>query len=156
MSIDVINIWAAHWGIPSIAVEDLRIRLLPPTEPTTSGILSEANVLSRVRIEASRKGARLWRNNLGAVADSKGNFIRYGLCNDSAAINRSIKSSDLIGIRPIRLPGGQLIGQFVARECKRSDWKYIGTEREKAQLNFLTLIASFGGDACFCTGEGTI
>jgi hypothetical protein len=65
------------------------------------------------------------------------------------------KSSDLIGIRPVSF-GGCHFGQFVARECKAPGWEYTGTLREKAQLNFLEFIASMGGDACFCTGEGTL
>jgi hypothetical protein len=71
-------------------------------------------------------------------------------------MNASIKSSDLIGIRPVTLPDGRIIGQFVAREVKAGSWRYTGTAAEKAQLKFLELVAAMGGDAQFCNGTGTI
>jgi len=119
----------------------------------------ESKIQSIIRLEASHKGCRLWRNNVGALYTKEGNFVRYGLANDSAAINKIIKSSDLIGIRPIKITQdmvGKTIGQFLSREIKKSNWKYAGTEREKAQLAWINLINSLGGDACFATGEGTI
>lgn len=153
-----INTWAAKWSIPSAAIDDMRESIVSslPAECPPRGLSSEAGVLSAVRLEASRKGARLWRNNKGAVTDQNGNFIRYGLANESTTIDKIIKSSDLIGIRRVILPGGGIIGQFVAREIKKPGWKYSGTEREKAQLNFLNLINSFGGDGQFTTSEGSL
>jgi hypothetical protein len=88
-----------------------------------------------------------------------GNFIRYGLANESKNVNKQIKSADLIGIRAVRIENhmiGLTIGQFVSREIKSASWKYTGTEREQAQLRWAKLIASFGGDACFATAEGTL
>jgi len=154
-----INEWAARWSIPPAALDDLRRALgalspdpaLPAASPT-----SEATVQARIRMEASIKGLRLWRNNLGAAIDNRGNYIRYGLANDSPAMNASIKSSDLIGIRPVTLADGRLIGQFVAREVKSAAWRYTGTPQEEAQLKFLELVTAMGGDACFANGEGTI
>jgi hypothetical protein len=150
--------WAARWGVPPEALNDLRrefgaIDTNPAHITATTG---EAVVQQRIRIEASQKGARLWRNNVGAVVDTRGNFIRYGICNDSGKINKEIKSSDLIGIKPVALPDGRIIGQFVAREVKPAGWHYTGTDREQAQLRFLELVAGLGGDAQFATSEGTI
>lgn len=121
--------------------------------------MKETPVQTLIRLEATRKGLRLWRNNCGAVTTADGRFIRFGLANDSRAVNDKIKSSDLIGVRPVTITPdmvGKKFGQFVAREVKRSDWKYTGTKREKAQLNFINLINSMGGDAAFCNGEGSL
>jgi hypothetical protein len=154
-----LSTWASRWGVSHAALADLRKQITDIPAPKVSPVLdphTEAWVQTRVRLEASRLGVRLWRNNLGAVVDAHGNYIRYGLANESPAMNAVMKSSDLVGIRPVTLPGGEIFGQFIAREIKASGWKYTGTPREKAQLNFLELVSSMGGDACFATGEGTI
>jgi hypothetical protein len=151
--------WAAAWGIPPGALNDLRKRLMAGDEvPLTPGV-SEAAVQNQVRLEATRKGGRLWRNNVGALPDARGVPVRYGLANDSAAVNAVIKSSDLIGLMPKIVTAahiGQTWGVYTARECKDGSWRYAGTEREQAQLRYLTLVSSLGGDAAFCTGEGTL
>jgi hypothetical protein len=122
--------------------------------------LSEAAVQTNLRLEASRKGIRLWRNNVGVAHDPEaGTYVRYGLGNESTQMNRIIKSGDLIGIRPIKITPeylGITIGQFVSREAKHGAWRYAGTEREVAQLNWIKLVTSLGGDACFAVGEGTL
>lgn len=120
---------------------------------------SESGILSEIRLEASQAGCRLWRNNVGATYTPTGQFIRFGLANDSTQLNQVIKSADLIGIRPILITSqhiGQIIGQFISREVKNPSWKYKGTAREKSQLAWADLINSLGGDACFATGKGTI
>lgn len=154
-----LNNWAIKWGVPFEAVEDLRRGLQTVnTEPSPQFDESEGAIQTRVRLEASAKGARIWRNNVGAVLTEK-SFIRYGLANDSKQMNDKIKSSDLIGIKPIRITEsmvGGVIGQFLAREVKKGDWNFTGTKRELAQLAFLNLIISLGGDAAFTNREGTI
>src|SRR6185437_4671449 len=100
------------------------------------GLKSEAGILSEIRLEASEHGARLWRNNVGATYTDKGDFIRYGLANDSMQLNQAIKSADLIGIRPVLITQdhvGQIIGQFISREIKKPGWRYTGNNRERAQ-----------------------
>lgn len=122
-------------------------------------MISESGVSSEIRLEASQLGYRLWRNNVGATYTPAGQFIRYGLANDSAQLNRCIKSADLIGIRPILITPnhvGLTIGQFISREIKKPGWKYAATEREIAQLAWAELINSLGGDACFATSRGTL
>lgn len=121
--------------------------------------ISESAVQSVVRLEAARKGVRLFRNNVGVLEDRRGVPVRYGLANDSSAVNKSIKSGDLIGWRTLFITPqmiGQCIAQFVSRECKRVGWHYTGDDREQAQLAWAQLVAIGGGDAAFCTGEGTL
>ena len=121
--------------------------------------ISESGISSDIRLEASQCGCRLWRNNVGATYTPTGQFIRFGLANDSAQLNKAIKSADLIGIRPILITQahvGLLIGQFISREVKHPGWKYTGNERERAQLAWAELINSLGGDACFATSRGTL
>jgi hypothetical protein len=119
---------------------------------------SEALVQSKVRLEAPRFGVTLWRNNVGVLLDKDGRPVRYGLANDSEKLNRVLKSSDLMGWRPVTITPamvGMIIAQVVARECKPEGWRYTGTDRETAQKAWLDLINSAGGDAAFATGEGT-
>lgn len=152
--------WAIKWGVPYAAVDDLRREFgLISTDPATSSGASEGAIQNLIRLEASKKGLRLWRNNLGATMDDRGNFVRYGLCNDSKQMNKQLKSSDLIGLRPVLITPqhvGHIIGQFTAREVKRGNWQFSGSEEENAQLNFIKLVTSLGGDARFANTEGTL
>jgi len=131
----------------------------PQPDPSDSPD-SEARVQSEIRLEASEKGLRLWRNNVGALPDQRGVWVRYGLCNESKVVNQRIKSADLIGIRPIRITPqhiGQLIGQFVSREVKAPSWTMRPSDpHTEAQLHWAELIASLGGDACFANSTGTL
>ena len=156
-----LNEWAIKWGVPFEAVEDLRREFgtinTDPAPVENDG--SETRVQTSIRLEASQKGARLWRNNVGAVKTDEGGMLRYGLANDSTKMNKVIKSSDLIGIRKVLIRAdmvGGIIGQFVAREVKPEQWVYTATERERAQLNYLQLVAGLGGDACFANKVGTL
>lgn len=152
--------WAIKWGIPFAAVEDLRKEFgMISTDPKPQSGDSESAVQTRIRIEATQKGCRVWRNNVGGTYTKEGSFLRYGLANDSQQMNTLIKSSDLIGIRPLIITPeyvGSVVGQFIAREVKGSQWSYAGTDREVAQLNFLELVAGLGGDAAFANREGTL
>jgi len=155
--------WASRNGISAAALADLKSVLgaTTPREAVNTGgtQTGETAVQTKIRLEASAKGLRMWRNNVGATMDAKGNFIRYGLANDTPAMNKKVKSSDLIGIRPVVITAdhiGHTIGQFVAREVKAPGWVYTGTEREAAQLKFIELIISMGGDARFTDREGTL
>lgn len=157
-----LNEWAIKWQIPYEAIEDLRRQFgMINTDPARCDALpaSEAANQNLVRLEGSRVGGRLWRNNVGVLQDDRGVPVRYGLANDSKQMNKLTKSSDLIGLKSVLVQPyhvGVTLGVFVAREIKPGDWKFTGREREVAQLNYLELVASLGGDACFATGEGTL
>ena len=157
--------WAAAWGVPMAAVEDLERRVgLFGTELNSEMLAategkSESWAQSAVRLEAAQKGLQLFRNNVGALRDERGVPVRYGLGNDSPAVNQKIKSADLIGIRPRLITSadvGRTIGQFVSREMKAPGWHYTGTGREVAQLAWANLINAKGGDAAFATGPGSL
>ena len=130
------------------------------TDISVEGDFSEGHVQSKIRLEAAQKGIFLWRNNSGCWKDKVGNWIRYGLGNDSKKICDKFKSSDLIGIRKVRITKemvGTDIGQFVAREVKKSKWKYNPKDlHTAAQLAFIKLVTAMGGDASFAQEEGTL
>ena len=156
-----LNQWAIKWGIPYEALEDLRRQMGAVEDVMLTPIPgeTEAAVQTKVRLEAAAKGARLMRNNSGAMYDKDGRFVRFGLANESARMNKHIKSSDLIGITPVVITPqhvGTTLGVFTAREIKRGDWKFTGTPAELAQQRFIELIVSLGGDACFANSEGTL
>lgn len=149
--------WALRWSVPHAALQELRATFGHDEPFLLTDVLgsSEAAAQARIRVDASRAGWRVWRNNNGAGKLADGSFVRWGLANDSAGLNKRLKSSDLIGIRPVRIEPrhiGTLIGQFVSLEVKEVGWRYSGTEREVAQDAWLRLVYSLGGHARFTTG----
>lgn len=154
--------WAERWGLPPAALAELAAcSIVEPDPDALVGSKSEAFVQSRVRLEAARAVPRcyLWRNNIGAGKMSTGTFVRWGLANDSKALNERMKSGDLIGIRSVTITPamvGRRFGQFLSRECKREDWHYSGSREENAQLAWATLINSLGGDAQIVKATGTL
>lgn len=141
--------WAARHGVSHQAMHELRVMwgAEQPAAPAPGSVTTEAGAQSQVRLLAARAGYLVWRNNIGAMEDKDGRIVRFGLCNESAAVNKRIKSSDLIGVKPG--------GQFWCREMKEPGWHYTGTDREIAQLRFIHLVTSIGGDAAFSTGSLT-
>lgn len=134
--------WAERWNIPPEALREL---ITPSDDPATQPGTSEAAIQTQLRVAASRAGWRLWRNNVGAGTLENGSHVRWGLANDSTRMNASLKSGDLIGIKPG--------GQFVSREVKYAGWRYTGTPRESAQRAWIELVNGMGGDAAFSTGS---
>jgi hypothetical protein len=115
---------------------------------------SEAAVQTDVRLELSRRGVRVWRNNVGVLQDKDGRYIRFGLANDSRKVNENFKSSDLIGITPVTITPdmvGQTIGVFTSYEIKHEGWKFTQSGRHKAQAAWLMLVNSLGGIGRFIT-----
>lgn len=143
--------WARKWGVPEEAVRDYLTD--SGCFPAVRGVIgaSEAAVQQQIRLEASRRGVALWRNNRGAAMDERGVPVRYGLANDSKELDARIKSSDLIGVTP--LCG---LAVFTSYEVKRRGWRYAGTPREVAQLAWIDLIKRLGGIAKFITSPDDI
>lgn len=154
-----LNTWAARHRIAPEALAELYAMLMPPDVGAAVAGTSEAAIQTQVRLEASRLGGRLWRNNIGAGILQDGSFIRWGLCNDSAQLNKIVKSSDLCGIMPVTITPlhvGTVIGRFTCREIKTAGWEYRGTDREVAQAKWIEMINALGGDAGFAVGTGTL
>ena len=105
-------------------------------------------------------GALVYRNNVGACEDKQGRIIRYGLCNESAQMNRALKSSDLIGVMPVLIQPhhvGRTLGVFTAIECKHSGWHMTPSDdRAAAQQRFIDLIRSVGGIGGFVTDPAQV
>lgn len=147
--------WAKRHGVSPVALQEL-LTIIGVNAVGTSE-LSEAAIQTNIRLEASRKGIRLWRNNVGVMHDADaGIYVRYGLANESSQMNAVVKSGDLIGIRPVVITPahvGTTIGQFMSREVKHGKWRYTGTPREVAQLNWINIVNVLGGDASFTNGQ---
>lgn len=154
------NEWAArHPG----AAKDLQF-VIGDTTPAYVDVVgkSEAWAQQRDRMNVARAGGLAWRNNVGATpsrCDECGaplRPIRYGLANDSAAVNKRIKSADLICAIP-RLVTPDMVGttiaQFGSIESKRPGWVFTGAGREAQQAAWAALIVKIGGFARFSTGD---
>lgn len=135
--------WAARHSLPASALQEL-VALLTYTPDLPTG-KSEAAVQNEIRLAAARRGITLWRNNSGAYQNDQGQWVRYGLNNDSPQVNRRMKSADLIGVhRPS--------GRFVSIEVKRPGWKHSdASERDRAQLAWAVTVAAMGGVALRAT-----
>lgn len=149
--------WGVRWGVHPGAISELRMIMgvhdPGPVDTNIKG-MSEAAIQQRIRIDSSQHGCRLWRNNNGATLDENGRMIRFGLANDSAKVNKEIKSSDLIGITPRIITAydvGVTVGIFTSIEVKRPGWGYTAQPREIAQLKWVTLVRSMGGIGKFTT-----
>lgn len=143
--------WAQRHSVSPAAVLEL-VQLLAYPPPASQRLLkprSEAFVQATVRLHAPKLRGYLWRNNVGVFSDPEsGRPVRFGLANDSQPLNRKIKSPDLIGLMPYMVEGKPR-AIFTAVECKAEDWKWAGSEREKAQLRFINLVRMAGGIAGF-------
>jgi len=158
-----LHTWATRWGVSLECLRDLQTTLgtyTPPlSEDAPEANKSEAWAQSAIRLEASRKGLYLFRNNVGALEDRSGRLVRYGLANDTKQMNETLKSGDLIGWRPVLIQPqhvGHTVAQFISREVKAPGWQYTGAARESAQLAWANLVNSRGGDAAFATGPGSL
>jgi hypothetical protein len=154
--------WAAKHPHAAAELEQILGAVTQPTANYDGDGKSEAWAQQQVRLKAAHVGAMTWRNNVGATpakcpdCEAPRQPIRYGLANDSAKLNKQIKSSDLILAIPRLITQdmvGRVIAQFGSIETKRPGWHYTGKEQEPGQAAWLALIARLGGYATFSTGE---
>ena len=119
--------------------------------------MSEGANQNRIRDHFAQQGVRLFRNNSGVLPNERGRPVRYGLANDSAELNRQIKSSDLIGWRPLLITPdmvGQVVAQFASVEVKDDDWQfprptnrseYARCDAQRRWLRMALADGAFGG-----------
>lgn len=128
--------------------------ILTPTASGGGAEGSEARVQSQIRLEAAAKGYWLGRNNSGALLDQRGVPVRFGLGNDSLAVNKVLKSADLIGIKPTLITPtdvGRVLGQFVSVEVKKP-----GGRVDPAQVAWCALVNKRGGLGLIVDREGML
>jgi len=117
----------------------------------------EITAASRVCLAAGQLGYWMMRNNSGVLNDKHGTPVRFGLGNESAKLNKEIKSSDYIGIAPMvitREMVGSTVGVFLATEIKKEGWRLIPSDdRGHAQQRFITEVRQRGGMATFASNE---
>lgn len=160
MTRDVIDGWAARHGVTRAALDDLENMLgigdLAHVDKHDPG-KSEAAVQNNLRLALAQYPTwRVWRNNVGALKDSRGVPVRFGLANDSSAMNEKFKSSDLICGETVTITPemvGQRILQHVHIECKKEGWTFTGDEHENAQLRWMLMVILAGGRAYFFNGS---
>lgn len=99
---------------------------------------AETAIVQEIRLAVGgQPGARLFRNNVGALEDKTGRWVTYGLCEGSA---------DLVGWRTVKVTPemvGAHVAVFLAIEVKRPG----GRGPTEAQDAFLTAVARAGGRA---------
>lgn len=114
--------------------------------------IATQDVLKRAR----QYGARIWRNNTGALKDKVGRLIRFGLGNISKKWLETYRTGDYIGGTPI-IVTPEMVGKqvfiFTNIECKAADFEeklhYNPKQRECQQDNFNKLVRAQNGIAGF-------
>ena len=99
---------------------------------------AETSIMKAVQVALSQAGARVFRNNIGALQDRSGRWIQYGLCPGS---------SDLIGWRSVTVTEamvGAKAALFVACEVKSQGPRAKATPE---QISFLSAVTAAGGIA---------
>lgn len=89
--------------------------------------LSEANVLTAIRIALAKAGVPIWRNHVSLSKQESGAMARTGL---------AVGSADLIGLVPP-------FGRFIAIEAK----KPAGGRVTERQVRWLAVVRRCGGVA---------
>jgi hypothetical protein len=148
-----LNAWQLKHHVSDEAMRELAAVFVNVSTP--GPLTKEAHIMDAIRIEASKQGGRLWRNNRGAGVLKNGSFVRWGLANETEAMNKVCKSADLIGIKPVLITPdmvGTTVGQFWSVECKHGGWK--PSQADPAQMAWAVLVHRLGGCSEFNnTGE---
>lgn len=127
--------------------------------------MSESAIQNQTRLLAAQVfNSAMYRNNVGAgvIVNEYGveSHVRWGLANDSKALNKVVKSSDLIGVTPVVIQQhhvGQTVGVFTALELKHQGWTFPNPTNKKeydracAQQKFIDIVRNAGGFAGFVT-----
>ena len=152
--------WARRHGVSAQALAELADVLAAYDHtPEDDGVHgSESRQTALIRLDAAQHGVWLTRNNVGALRDKAGRFVRFGLANESKAQNAIVKSGDLIGFkRRVIVPSdvGSTIAQFASVEAKKEGWQFNPNDaHEAAQAAWRDFINVNGGFAAFANGPG--
>lgn len=113
----------------------------------------ESEVEQLIKADAVNYGCILLRNNSGALTDSTGRTVRYGLGAYSKKHDERIKSSDEIGFTRVLITPqmvGKTVAVFTAVEVKEPGWKPKNLNaRETAQKAFIDWVVNNGGFSFF-------
>lgn len=99
--------------------------------------MSEGRLGRLIQIAATKLGARLFRNNCGALKDARGQWIRFGVANPGG--------SDFIGWVPVKISQdmvGKVLPIFTAVEIKT-----VSGKPTQEQTAFIEAIKKAGGIA---------
>lgn len=103
----------------------------------------ESRLIQRIRVAATKAGARLFRNNVGRIrVPESDRYVQYGL---------SPGSGDLIGWVPVRIEQhhvGQTVAVFASIEVKTATQK-----AESAQIAWRDAVRGNGGIAAVVYNE---
>lgn len=164
--------WHLKWSQAASELEALLVaESHPPLDHKNPGHASEARAQQETRMHIAQQGAFGFRNNVGATKAEELHVcpscsyrfkvvqqpVRYGLGNDSAKMNKNMKSHDVILAIP-RIITPQMVGskiaQFGSVECKREGWTFNPNDpHEVAQAKWGFFITQAGGFSAFSTGR---
>lgn len=155
----ILSDWASRHSVGPIAMAELfGLMGYTPETPVELDGKNEAYVQSAVRLAAPTAAMTLFRNNVGALKDERGVPIRFGLANDTAALNKVLKTGDLVGyqsgwFRDYETCDPVKVGVFAMAECKKAGWSFRPNDaHEVAQLRAINMVLAAGGVAGFTTG----
>jgi len=102
----------------------------------------EADIMRKIQVALSKVGARVLRNNTGALKNDRGDWVKYGL---------GVGSSDLIGWTPVKITPemvNAVVAVFTAIEVKTG---YAKATPEQEQ--FISAVIQAGGIAGVARSE---